>query len=114
MPTIQTIVVGVGLVGLAQALRLLPLIFAATFFPPLGETKEEPRQSLPGSQGSSHRDAAAKVLPLHYPSRMSGSGQTRILGGGVFANARSVGCAFAPRQPGLDWRISNWGGSVRT
>ena len=33
IPTIQTIVVGFGLIGLAQAMRLLLLIFAATYFP---------------------------------------------------------------------------------
>jgi hypothetical protein len=32
-PTIQTIVLGFGLIGLAQGLRLLLLIFAATFHP---------------------------------------------------------------------------------
>ena len=31
MATIQTIAVGFGLIGLAQALRLLLLVFAATF-----------------------------------------------------------------------------------
>ena len=34
--TIQTIAVGFGLIGLAQALRLLLLIFAATFHPASG------------------------------------------------------------------------------
>jgi hypothetical protein len=33
LPTIQTIAVGFGLIGLAQALRLLLLIFAVTFSP---------------------------------------------------------------------------------
>jgi hypothetical protein len=32
LPTIQTIAVGFGLIGLAQALRLLLLIFAASDF----------------------------------------------------------------------------------
>jgi hypothetical protein len=33
VPTLQTIIVGFGLIGLAQAMRLLLLIFAATYFP---------------------------------------------------------------------------------
>jgi hypothetical protein len=33
VPTLQTIIVGFGLIGLAQAMRLLLVIFAATYFP---------------------------------------------------------------------------------
>jgi hypothetical protein len=35
IPTIQTIIVGFVLIGFAQALRLLLLIFAATYHPPV-------------------------------------------------------------------------------